>query len=469
MKRILFIISLILLIPSTSFAADEVELIDWYSNTCSPCVQMKPIIDQLKTEFKGKATITSINAETEFELAEAQGVTSLPTFHIMKNGSIVGKPITGLQTKETLAAAIQAQLNNTDKPEAETIKDGDDGTSTGTTTTTTTPFEPDLGYDAIKNSLPTSRFSSVGDFITQVAGGFFNNVSIVIGVAALFGIIFAGIMMITAGGDDAKFKKAKLTILYIVIGIVIYVLGFSVLGYLRGAIEKGIPKFNTGTALNTGKTTTGTNATNGISYIQTAPRNIITITNGVPDPATLEVVLGTRVMWQNKGPASAEFTTEQAKTKYAGAVPSARTILKDKTIDQLFGDTGTFAYTITVGNKLMSGKVVIKDNPAIKRATCPTEVHPTKKAVVQVSFGQLLSPGLTVKAGTTVEWYNMDEQQVIFYSDGTSSIAGEFDVTTGLSGATSNTLQSHTFNQVGQYHYYRSDDPRIRGVICVKP
>jgi hypothetical protein len=51
-------------------------------------------------------------------------------------------------------------------------------------------------------------------------------------VAVLFGL-YAGILFITAGGDDEKLTKAKNILLYSIVGIVVAILAFSIVAISR--------------------------------------------------------------------------------------------------------------------------------------------------------------------------------------------------------------------------------------------
>lgn len=62
-----------------------------------------------------------------------------------------------------------------------------------------------------------------------------------IGIAAVGGLVFGGIMYSSAGGNPEKTKQAITIITNVVIGIVAYVLMYSVLNYL---IPGGLFKFN---------------------------------------------------------------------------------------------------------------------------------------------------------------------------------------------------------------------------------
>ena len=62
--------------------------------------------------------------------------------------------------------------------------------------------------------------------------GIINGVIAVLGIAAVVVIIFGGIQYMTSTGDAGKVKKAKDTILYGVIGLIICVLAFAITNFV---------------------------------------------------------------------------------------------------------------------------------------------------------------------------------------------------------------------------------------------
>ena len=68
--------------------------------------------------------------------------------------------------------------------------------------------------------------------ITCVLSVGVNIFSILVGILAVIGIIYAGIKYITANGDVAQVTLAKRRITEIVIGIAVYVLIYAFLGWL---------------------------------------------------------------------------------------------------------------------------------------------------------------------------------------------------------------------------------------------
>jgi len=54
-------------------------------------------------------------------------------------------------------------------------------------------------------------------------------------VAVVFGL-YAGVLFITGGGDDAKISKAKAILIYAIIGIVVAILAFSIVAISRSLV-----------------------------------------------------------------------------------------------------------------------------------------------------------------------------------------------------------------------------------------
>ena len=66
-----------------------------------------------------------------------------------------------------------------------------------------------------------------------------NGVISVLGIAAVVIIIAGGVQYMTSSGDSGKVKKAKDTILYGVIGLVICVLAFAITNFIIGIVNTG--------------------------------------------------------------------------------------------------------------------------------------------------------------------------------------------------------------------------------------
>jgi thioredoxin 1 len=80
--------------------AERPALVDFYSNSCPPCRQLAPMIDQLAEEYKGRAVMFKVNAEESPNLAQQHGVQGLPAVLFFAAGQET-KRLVRLQTRKT--------------------------------------------------------------------------------------------------------------------------------------------------------------------------------------------------------------------------------------------------------------------------------------------------------------------------------------------------------------------------------
>lgn len=69
------------------------------------------------------------------------------------------------------------------------------------------------------------------DLVADVTG-IINAVIAVLGIACVVVLIIGGVNYMTSSGDTGKVKKAKDTILYAIIGLVICVLAFAIVNFV---------------------------------------------------------------------------------------------------------------------------------------------------------------------------------------------------------------------------------------------
>ena len=81
---------------------------------CEPCQEMKPILNELATEYKGKATIISIDVDQSPKLADYFGVSSIPNSFVIvgiKNGEYVYMQEDGSVTTDKFKGRIQGLMD----------------------------------------------------------------------------------------------------------------------------------------------------------------------------------------------------------------------------------------------------------------------------------------------------------------------------------------------------------------------
>jgi thioredoxin 1 len=85
-------------------------LVDFWAPWCGPCRQQGPIVEKVAAQMGEAAVVAKANVDDEKNLAQQFGVQAIPTLVILKNGNVVQRFV-GVQTAETLAAALRAAAN----------------------------------------------------------------------------------------------------------------------------------------------------------------------------------------------------------------------------------------------------------------------------------------------------------------------------------------------------------------------
>jgi len=80
-------------------------LVDFWAEWCGPCKMLAPVLDELATEYAGKAKVAKLNIEESQALANQFRITSIPTVLLFKNGQPT-EQIVGLRSKSQYKAAI---------------------------------------------------------------------------------------------------------------------------------------------------------------------------------------------------------------------------------------------------------------------------------------------------------------------------------------------------------------------------
>ena len=79
--------------------SNQPVIIDFWAQWCGPCKIVGPILDEIHTDYEGKAIVGKVDVDKEQELATRFGIRNIPTILFFKNGEIVDK-ITGAAPKK---------------------------------------------------------------------------------------------------------------------------------------------------------------------------------------------------------------------------------------------------------------------------------------------------------------------------------------------------------------------------------
>ncbi|MBI4826376.1 MAG: thioredoxin [Nitrospirae bacterium] len=101
-------------VTSASFEKDVAQaaglvVVDFWATWCGPCKIISPIVEELATEYAGKAAFGKINTDENPDLASRFNIRGIPTLMFFKNGKNIDQ-LVGAVPKATLAAKINSLL-----------------------------------------------------------------------------------------------------------------------------------------------------------------------------------------------------------------------------------------------------------------------------------------------------------------------------------------------------------------------
>ncbi len=89
--------------------AEVPVLVDFYADWCPPCRALEPTMEQLASDYAGRAIIAKVDVDENPGLAERYEVRGIPALFLIKDGEVVDE-VTGAQPQRVFERMLDESL-----------------------------------------------------------------------------------------------------------------------------------------------------------------------------------------------------------------------------------------------------------------------------------------------------------------------------------------------------------------------
>jgi len=87
--------------------SDQPVLVDFWATWCGPCRTIAPTIEELATDYDGRARVVKLDVDNNPQTAMKYGIRSIPSLLFFKDGRPVDQMV-GVVPKKVLAEKLDA-------------------------------------------------------------------------------------------------------------------------------------------------------------------------------------------------------------------------------------------------------------------------------------------------------------------------------------------------------------------------